>query len=249
MIMPSKAKKEVMNKAILEKFISLYNLGGNVNSVMLRVKNNQLTTEMTSPDRNLIGSVVLNSFEFSDADLGISDTEKLTKMLGVLDRNLTVTLNKVEDKNVSIKFNDQNVDVIYMLADETVIPEAARPKSLPEFEVKITIDQNFIDTFIKSYSALQEVESFTILSQNGELKLIIGYSENNTNRITLSLNTTEPVSDMDPISFPSELFKEVLSANKGSEGHFEISSHGLAHIHFTNEMYTSNYYLLERNDD
>ena len=55
-----------MNKVLLERFISKYTLGDNVQSVVLKIKNNVLSTEFITPEKSLLGKLALNDFEFDD---------------------------------------------------------------------------------------------------------------------------------------------------------------------------------------
>ena len=59
-------------------------------------------------------------------------------------------------------------------------------KRLPEFQTKVKLDENFIDTFIKGKSALADVDMFTFVNgADGNLSAVIGYSSTNTNRVNI----------------------------------------------------------------
>jgi hypothetical protein len=74
--------------------------------------------------------------------------------------------------------------------------------------------------------------------------VVIGYSNINTNRVTLPVET-ESYEDIDNVSFNAELFKNVLIANKECEtATLEISSEGLARINFKVDNYNATYYLV-----
>ena len=46
-----------------------------------------------------------------------------------------------------------------MLSDLSVIPDPPALKRLPDFQTKIKLDNNFIDTFIKGKSALSDAQN------------------------------------------------------------------------------------------
>ena len=60
-----------MQKSKLDRFISKYNLGGNVNSVKWKSDGNTLSTSFVTPDKSLLGTVKVDKFSFDSAELGI----------------------------------------------------------------------------------------------------------------------------------------------------------------------------------
>ena len=95
-----------MQKDKLNRFIQKYNLGGNVNSVKWDSKGNKLITKFVTPDKSLLGEVVVDKFGFEDAELGIYQTDQLQKLLNVLTDDINLSLKKVGDKAVSLKVSD-----------------------------------------------------------------------------------------------------------------------------------------------
>ena len=75
-----------MEKKHIETFIKKYNLGGAIEGVLWQNDNDNLSVTAMTSDRKLFASVQLEkaaSF-FKDVEIGIQDTSKLKKMLGVL---------------------------------------------------------------------------------------------------------------------------------------------------------------------
>ena len=234
-----------MNKQTLTGFIQKYSLGNNVESVEWNCNNKILSSAFVAEDKTLMGKVVLKDFDFEDCKVGIYTTSQLTRMISVLSDDITISLNKIEDKCTSIKFKDSDTNVDYILADPDVIPKVPTLKDLPNFSTIIKIDSNFINQFIKSKNALSDVDYFTIVDK-GTPQLIIGYSSINSNRISYDI-ITEGSPNLDHISFSSEYFKEILLANKDiSDGLLEISPDGLARVTFNNSEYKTVYYLIEK---
>jgi len=237
-----------MQKDKLNRFIQKYNLGGNVNSVKWESSGNKLVTKFVTPDKSLLGEVVVDKFGFEDAELGIYQTDQLQKLLNVLTDDINLSLKKVGDKAISLKVSDNATSVDYVLSDLTIIPQPPNLKHIPDFGTQIKLDSNFINTFIKGKSALSDVDFFTIVNKDGDLSIVIGYASTNTNRVNIPVNSIS--NDItDSISFNANFFKEILVANKEcTEAIFEISTEGLAKLEFKVDDYTSTYFLVASED-
>jgi hypothetical protein len=234
-----------MEKGKLNRFVQKYNLAGLVESVKWETKDNALTTSFISDDKSVLGKVTMTEFNFNDTTFGVYDTSKLTKMLSVLGESVDFEISDVEGKAVSLKFKDGSTSVNYMLADLSVIPNVPDLKKLPDFNIKIKLDENFISKFIRAKSALTDENNFTFVVKNGKAQIVLGHSNINTNRISIDVEG-EIEGDVEPISFSATYLKEILVANKeAKDATLNISSQGLSHIHFEAGEYTSDYYLVE----
>ena len=234
-----------MEKQQLNRFISKYNLAGLVESVKWESKDGSLTTSFISDDKSVLGSVTMKDFEGDNADFGVYDTTKLSKMLSVLGNDVDFSILDIDGKSVSLKFKDKSTSVNYMLADLSVIPNVPDLKQLPDFNSEIKLDTTFISTFIRAKGALQDENNFTFTCKDNKGSIVLGYSNINTNRINIDVDCTCD-GDIKPISFSATYLKEILVANKeATDATLKISSQGLAHISFTIDNYESNYYLVE----
>ena len=234
-----------MEKQQLNRFISKYNLAGLVESVKWESKDGSLTTSFISDDKSVLGSVTMKDFEGDNADFGVYDTTKLSKMLSVLGNDVDFSISDIDGKSVSLKFKDKSTSVNYMLADLSVIPNVPDLKQLPNFNSEIKLDSNFISTFIRAKGALQDENNFTFTCKDSKGSIVLGYSNINTNRINIDVDCTCE-EDVNPISFSATYLKEILVANKeATDAILKISSQGLAHISFSIDNYESNYYLVE----
>jgi len=237
-----------MNKTRLIRFISKYYLNGTVNSVILDSKSDKLTTRFISGDKTLLGELSMDKSQIEECEVGVYNTEQLTKLLSVLDDDINVSVVKSENKSIALKVSDSNSSVNYMLSDVSVINKPPQLKDVPEFQLKINVTPQFINKFISGKGALPDTDNFTVVTDNNGTKLVIGYSSVNTNRVTIPVTTTES-SNIENISFNANVFKEVLSANKECESAvFEVSSEGLSRITFKVDDYTSTYYLVSVQD-
>ena len=232
-----------MQKTKLNRFIQKYNLNGNVNSVKWTAKDNKLSTIFVTSDKSLMGNVKVDNFQFDEGAVGVYTTDQLVKLLGVLGEDISMDVSRFGDKAVSLKVKNGSVSVDYTLSDLSVIPDPPQLKQLPEFETKIKVDSNFIDTFIKGKAALSEAETFTIVNQDG-LQVIIGYSSTNTNRVNIPVEATSNELT-DNVSFNANLFRDVLSANREcTSATLEVSNAGLARITFKVDDYDSTYFIV-----
>jgi len=237
-----------MDKYKLTRFIDKYHLGGNVNAVVINSKGDTLSTRFITGDKSLLGELEMNSWNFQDAELGVYDTEQLSRLLGVLDDDVNLNLTSSGDKAISIEISDSYSKVNFMLSDKSVINQPPPLKQLPNFQLKIKVDTNFITRFISGKSALPDTDTFTVITSNDGVKLVIGYSSINTNRVTIPVET-ETYEDIEKVSFNANLFKDVLVANKECEtATLEVGEKGLSRINFKVDQYDVTYYLVAVQD-
>ena len=237
-----------MDKYKLTRFIDKYHLGGNVNAVVINSKGDTLSTRFITGDKALLGELEMNSWSFQDVELGVYDTEQLSRLLGVLDDDVSLNLTRSGDKAISLQMSDQYSNVNFMLSDKSVINQPPPLKGIPEFQLRIKVDTNFITRFISGKSALPDTDTFTVITSNDGVKLVIGYSSINTNRVTIPVETTVH-EKIDNVSFNASLFKDVLVANKECESAIlEVSEKGLSRINFKVDQYDVTYYLVAVQD-
>ena len=234
-----------MNKNNLLKFIQKYSLGGLIESVAWNAEGTKLSVRFISDDKTLLGEVEFNGFTSKEFNVGIYTTSLLKNMISVLDNDLTLEVAKAGDKAVSLKLSSDNTETSYQLADLGVIPPVPDLKALPDFGISIDMASNMIDKFIKAKGALSDVDTFTIFTEGGDLKMAIGYSSISTNRITFiaQKDYTETVK---PISFSAKYLKEILTANKeATSAKLKVSTDGLSNVEFQIDDFVCKYYLVE----
>jgi len=229
-----------MNKGKFDGFVNRYNLGGEIESVMVKSTDDNLSVRMISDDKTLLGDVTVVGGEFPNGEFGIYTTSQLKGLLSVLDDAITV-----EEVTGALKFSDKKTKVQYMLAAPSVIPAVPDLKALPPFDAEITLDDDFVNKFIKSKGVLADSDTFTFTFKAKKGEVILGYSSINSNRISIEVDCTAK-NDIEPIAFSAKYLKAILMANKGSKSSsLKISSKGLSHVSFVDGDYTSNYYLVE----
>ena len=233
-----------MNKITLNTFIQKYNLGGNVNSVKWTSDGTKLSTRFISGDKSLLGDLELDKQSLPKFDVGVYDTAQLQKMLSIMMDSIDLTLTEVKGNPVAFHIKDSNKSFDYVLAALGVIPDVPDLKKLPEFDTLVTLDAQFMDSFIKSKSALADVDHFAVKPVDGGVEFVIGYSDMNSNRISIKVNSGAVSLDKE-INFNANLFSQILSCNKEcSKAELQIASTGLAHIEFKVDDFVAKYWLV-----
>ena len=240
-----------MKKQVLNTFIDKYSLNGTIESVKWVVdnKNKQIKTSSISDDKNVVSYVsIKDDAGLSEAEIGINDTAKLKKLLGVLTDDVNITFNKRDEKIVSLSLNSEGTDVQYVTADLSVIPKVPDLKKLPPFNLEIPLTKEFVTTFVKAKSALSDVDTMTFTKdKKDKIKLTIGYSSVNSNRINIDVKPVEGKDSLGKtIHFSAKYLKEILTSNNDCENAvLKISDAGIAHVEFNNELFNSSYYLID----
>ena len=234
-----------MNKNNLLKFIQKYSLGGLIESVAWNAEGTKLSVRFISDDKTLLGEVEYNAYTSTQMNVGIYTTSLLKNMIGVLDNDLTLKVDKAGDKSVSLKLSSEETETSYQLADLGVIPPVPDLKTLPDFGIAIDMASNMIDKFIKAKGALSDVDTFTIFTEGGDLKMAIGYSSISTNRVTFTAQK-DYAETVKPISFSAKYLKEILTANKeATSAKLKVSTDGLSNVEFQIDDFVCKYYLVE----
>lgn len=239
-----------MNKTTLLSFVDKYSLNGSVESVKWTVyqKEGQIKTSSITDDKSVLSFVTIKeNANLEDSEFGVNDTSKLKKMSSVLSEDITINLDVNNGKITSLTLRDANADVQYVTSDISVIPVVPNLKKLPDFNLQIPLTKEFVNAFVKAKGALSDINTFTVMhDKKGKLKLVIGYSSVNSNRISLDVKAVEGKDSVkSPIHFSAKFLKEILTANSDCENAvLNISDDGLASVSFDNEKFNSSYYLL-----
>ncbi len=234
-----------MNKQNLTRFIQKYSLGGVIESVAWKSDANTLSVRFISDDKTMLGEVELNKFSVPEFNIGVYTTSLLKNLLGILDNDINVKVETANEKAVSLKLSSDGTETSYQLADLGVIPTVPDLKQLPEFSIEIEMSAMMIDKFIKAKGALSDIDTFTVFTENGDLKMAIGYSTISTNRVTFICQKGF-ADEVKPISFSAKYLKEILTANKeATAAKLMVSVDGISHINFIIDEFNCKYYLVE----
>ena len=200
-----------MNKNALLRFINKYTLGGEIKSVKWSSDGTSLSTRFISGDKSLVGSVKLDKVKDIDpSDVGVYNTSQLVALLYILGEDVDFQYQQMGDKFVSVEMADSHgTKSKYMLSDLSVIPTPPDLKNLQsEWDLEIEVDSYFINTFIGGKSALPDTDTFTIANSDGKIEVIIGFSNQATNRVTIPVKG-DLTGKLDVVSFNATMFANI----------------------------------------
>ena len=236
----------MVNKHTLTSVISKYYLNGLNNQVKWRIKDNQLTVYAGNNGR--VCKVIHNNFNLQDAELGIFDTHKLSKLLSITSGELSISLDKIKAVYTKMHFADLNFDLTYSLADILILGKNTYYEDPEEFEMQIELNKEDLNYLIKAKSALADVNNMLITSTTdmdgtNVCEIIFGDNTGFSNKITYQLRGNITKGDIQ-IPFDSDIFKDILSANKDMEsGTLKISEVGMLKANFSTEETESEYFI------
>lgn len=246
-----------MQKSSIETFIQKYTLGGAINSVTLDSTNGALSVSGVTQDMQAMAFVKSDKLSLPSGRYSIYDTSQLRSLLGVFGQSddINVNVETSQDVPVALQIDDHpfNTKVKFVLSDPQVIPDAPTITTLPDFNLTIPFDEEFMSRFVKATSALSEVDTFTIISgtqqadghtSNADTTLVIGYTDMNTTRISLGVESFGGLEKK--LTFSARYLKDIFLANKTAKtGNIEVSNGGLLSIKFDDGGFISEYYLVK----
>lgn len=237
--------KDGLNKALLERFILKYNLGGASESVTWVADDNGLTTRFAGDDKNVMGFVTAKDIKMEHGSYNVFETAVLSSLLKVLDENIKIQVKTERNTPIAFIISDGSTKVTAVLADPRAIPVVPGLKGTPPWDVKINLDTRFMTTFIKAKGALNSVDKFTVISDGTTAEVVLGYeAEHNANSVDIAVDATEN-NAMPATHFDANYLKNILLANKeATSGSMSVSKHGLAHLNFVVDGFIVDYYLV-----
>ena len=236
----------MINKSQLTSVISKYYLNGLNNQVKWRIKDNTLTIYAGESGR--VCKVVLNNFQLEDAELGVFDTNKLSKLISITNGDLMISLEKIKAVYTKMHIADLNFDLTYSLADILILGKNTYYEDPEEWEVDLTLEPEDIDRLIKAKNALGDVNSMLITTTtdfdgNNICEFIFGDNTGFSNKISYKIQGNITESDIQ-IPFDSNIFKDILNSNKDMfKGQLKLSTTGILKLNFTSEEIISEYYV------
>lgn len=232
-------------KSTLSDFIKKYNLGGNVEAVKWSISGKEISTDVITEDKGLIGKVVYDDVDMDDMEVGIFITSNFVKVLDVFGDSLAIKMNSIDGRPINFELGDADTKAQYMLADLSVIPAAAKPKNLPSFQLSVPITSELIGKISKAKGALPDISHITFNTKSGTPEIIIGYSKNNTTRISFDIKA-DVEGDVQYKSFNSNYLVEIFKANSNMKsGTIEVSNAGLMRVVCMGDGFKSEYFLVE----
>jgi hypothetical protein len=240
----------MMHKSVLQSVISKYYLGGIIETAKLNIENNELQIKFVSPNKDMIGSLQHNNFPISNCTLPIFNTTQLLKLLSITSNDISLLIEKKQKVFTKLHISDTNFNLSYALADEFLLPKVGEVTEPQEYEIKIPLNAENIDSLIKAKNALPGVDFMTIKSdinlgsKESIVEFTFGEDNEHSNKITYNI-PAEVNSGRINIPFNSEIFKEILVANKDMGGGvISISEKGLMVMEFEKNEIKTKYFLV-----
>ena len=240
----------MISKKVISDIVSKYSLGNNIEKVKWSITDKKLHIKFINPSKNLTGYVEYRKdIGLKPGEYGIFNTSTLIKMLNILDGDILI-----EATNARLNLADTNYDIKFNLADPNVTPKTPDLETPDEgFKASFDITDEFITRFVKSKDALSELDTFTVETRDGfnGKELVFTVGTNITNTIEFIVENATINESFKPIPFDSNLFKEILKANKNyHSGEIRINPKGIidAHLHCGGPLYTG-YYLVRKQEN
>lgn len=244
----------MISKKVIERIISQYNLGGEVERIKINITDN-ISIPFKNNSRTIAGEIKYpHNLGLSKGIYGIYDTTKLLKCIYILDGDLLIESQTIDNTPTVLNIADTNYEIKFNLANPFAIEDVdlSQVKVPQNISAEFDITHEFITRFVKSKNALLDIEKFTIHTNEGfngdEIVFKIGTSlKGSTIEFTADAEINEKFSE---IPFMAESFKEILKANKEYEtGKIKIFKEGLMEIFFEFEdKSTAKYYMIRTQD-
>ena len=239
----------MINKKVISDIVSKYSLGNNIEKVKWIITDEKFIIHFINDSKNLVGYVdYRKDIGLKPGDYGIFNTSQLIKCLNILDGDILV-----DATTSKLNLADTNYDIKFNLADPAVIPNVPDvSNNSDEWSITFEVNDEFITRFVKSKDALSELDTFTIETRdgfNGE-ELVFTVGTNITNTIEFTVENATINESFDAVPFDSNLFKEILKANRDYDnGKIYINKKGLLESHFNNDSLHSRYFLVRRQEN
>ena len=242
----------MISKKVLSEIVSKYSLGGHVEKVKWVVnEDNSIIIKFINDSKTLVGEInYRNTIGLKKGNYGIFNTSQLVKCLNILDGDILIETKSSNGLASKLNLADTNYDIKFSLADPAVIPKVPQINDSDQPSASFEMTDEFITRFVKSKDALNDLPSFTVEAKEGGFsghELIFTIGSDITNTIQFKVDELFTINDeFEQIPFDSNLFKEILKANKNYEsGTIHINKKGLIQLKFNyNDGFNTNYHLV-----
>jgi hypothetical protein len=241
-------------KTDLQNIINKYYLNSLIESVKWEISNKTLTIKFTSPDKTMIGKVVCSNFDIlENSVIGINNTTQLNKLINITLGHLDLELEKQKGIITKLNVSDQNYKVTYTLADLILIPKSGEYNGDDQYDIRVLLETNDINSLTKAKSALSESNTVVlkpIVDENEQhkIEMVFGGDIEYSNKISYYLSNVD-FKNNNPfeIFYDSNMIKEILSCNKNSQKCImDINIEGIIRLYFEEDNIQSEYYIVAK---
>ena len=238
-----------MKKSHIVDNIEKYYLNGLTKQVVWIVKDNKAEVKFATETKNAVGKVIFD-VELPDGPLAIYSTDALLRLLGITSEEIQIELSKNNTGLVDkLKIQDNKFDLNYHLSDISVIPEVPNVQTV-DFDFSFKVDDEFISGFLKAHNALEKTEDVTLnttTTKQGEnvVEIVLGERSQHSHKVKFT-EVAEFTTQSDLIPFSANVLREILAANKGTEGQIQVSNKGLMKLEFNSDTSSAEYFVVRQ---
>ena len=239
-----------MKKNYIIENIEKYFLGGLVGGVVWNLDGSKVNIKFGTETKDAVGEISFD-LPLPEGRIGIYNTDSLLRLLNITNEDLQLELTTGDNTGIinKLKIRDNKFDLDYNLSDATIIQEVPKVQEV-DYDFSFKINDEFIDGFLKAHNALEKINDFTLntaVTKQDEkvVEIILGERTPHSNKVKFT-EPSEFESSSDIIPFSAIVFREILSANKGTEGTMSISNKGLAKIEFINKESSVKYFVVRQ---
>jgi hypothetical protein len=234
----------MIDKRKLVDSIEKYYLNGLTEAVKFNVKNNVLVIPFSTTNRDVVGEVTL-PIELPDAEFGIFETSPLLKLLNILDTNIDIQYKETFNIVEKLLIEDNQYKMMFSASDISLIPKTPNVVDVT-YQLTYAIEPDFVTRFIDCKKALgPDIKTFTLEPQPDTARIILGGSSGYANKLEFNIPSKTEGMPFTPLLFPSDVLKEILSANKNFDSaEMKVNEEGLMNLMFVEGDAISQYFIM-----
>ena len=233
----------MIDKRKLVDSIEKYYLNGLTEAVKFNIKNNVLHIPFTTINRDVVGEVTL-PIELPNAEFGIFETSSLLKLLSIFDTNTDIQYQEKFGIIEKLLIEDNQYKMMFSASDISLIPKIPNARDV-NYQLTYAMEPDFVTRFIDCKKALgPDIKTFTLEPQAETARIILGDSAGYASKLEFEIPAVIEGFPFTPLQFPSDVLKEILSANKNfTYAEMKIDGRGLMSLDFTEGNITSQYHI------
>ena len=234
----------MIDKRKLVDSIEKYYLNGLTEAVKFKIKNKVLVIPFSTTNRDVVGEITL-PIELPDAEFGVFQTSPLLKLLHILDTNVDIQYQEKLGIVEKLLIEDNKYKMMFSASDISLIPKTPNAIDVA-YQLTYIIEPDFITRFIDCKKALgPDVKTFVLEPQVDKTKIILGDPSGYANKLEFEIPTFIEGFPFASLLFPSDVLKEILSANKNfTYAEMKVNEEGLMYLTFTEGNAVSQYFIM-----
>ena len=238
-----------MKKSYIVDNIQKYYLGGLTKEVIWDLVGGKATTSFATETKDAVGQLTFE-LPLPDGKLAIYNTDALLRLIGITNEDIQIELSKGSTGLIDkLKIQDNKFDLNYHLSDINSIPEVPNVQEV-DYDFSFKINDEFISGFLKAHNALEKVRDVTLntattLQGENVVEIILGERSQHSHKVKFT-ELAEFTTQSDLLPFSAIVLREMLAANKGTEGIMYVSNKGLAKLEFKTEKSFVRYFVVRQ---